>query len=371
MNEPKICSICGAALSEDEAYYHDGQILCEDCFEGHTALCDHCSRRIWRDDAEGDDNTILCVRCYENHYTACEECGRLIHNEDAIYDDDSCYYYCDECYRKLHQKAIKSYNYKPEPMFHGSGLLFMGVELEIDRGGENHANARELLDLANGTREHIYCKHDGSLQEGFEIVSHPMTLDYHKNVMNWPEVFAKALEMDYASHNTSTCGLHVHCNRTAFGTEEDEQEASIGRVVFFIEKNWNELTKFSRRKLASLERWAARYATISNTAKETYEKAKSKYAGRYVAVNLTNEDTIEFRLFRGTLRYATFLATLQLVEEICICAMLLTDEQMEHLSWSEFVRGIDAESKPELIDYLKSKNLYVNDAVETNESEEQ
>ena len=174
--------------------------------------------------------------------------------------------------------------------------------------------------------------------------------------------------MDYISHNAGTCGLHIHVNRNAFGDSEELQEAGIGRVVFFVEKHWNELVKFSRRSPSQLNRWAARYATISNTAKETYRKAKDKYAGRYVAVNLENYNTIEFRLFRGTLRYKTFVATLQLVEEICLLAMGYSDSMLEALSWSEFVMGIDKEAKPELIEYLKSKQLYINE--EQTESED-
>jgi hypothetical protein len=34
---------------------------------------------------------------------------------------------------------------------------------------------------------------------------------------------------------------------------------------------------------------------------------------------------------------------------------------MEMLSWSDFVSGIDRKSKSELIAYLKSKRLYVNE----------
>ena len=89
--------------------------------------------------------------------------------------------------------------------------------------------------------------------------------------------------------------------------------------------------------------------------------------GRYVAVNLENYNTIEFRLFRGTLRYKTFLATLQLVDEICYCAINMTDKEMEDLSWSDFVSRI-LPKKHELIEYLKSKRLYVNEI--STESEE-
>ena len=69
-------------------------------------------------------------------------------------------------------------------------------------------------------------------------------------------------------------------------------------------------------------------------------------------------------MFRGTLRYETFLATLQLVDEICKAALLMSDHELQELSWSEFVRLINKKDKPELINYLKSRNLYVNETVE-------
>ena len=360
MSEKTTCSFCDAILAENEYHYFDDHILCGDCLDDHTVICDRCSERIWRDNAEGDAYITLCYRCYENHYTTCEDCGRLIHYDDVNYDDDDLPY-CNYCYAKLSNKSIHSYNYKPVPIFYGTGDLFMGVELEIDGGGEINDNAKTLLNIANQNGECIYCKHDGSLCEGFEIVSHPMTLDYHLKEMNWLAVMEEAIALNYLSHNTSSCGLHIHVNRNAFGDREDAQESVIGRIVFFVEKHWNELVKFSRRTLSNLDRWAARYATISETARETYEKAKRKYTGRYVAVNLENYSTIEFRIFRGTLRYKTFVATLQLVEEICNIASLLSDLEMESLSWCEFVSRIDKATKPELVEYLKSKRLYVNE----------
>ena len=112
----------------------------------------------------------------------------------------------------------------------------------------------------------------------------------------------------------------------------------------------------------NLNHWAARYATISNTTEETYKKAKDKRLGRYVAVNIENYNTIEFRLFRGTLRYKTFIATLQLVDEICYCAINMTDKEIEDMSWLDFVSRIPPK-KAELIEYLKEKRLYVNEVV--------
>lgn len=82
--------------------------------------------------------------------------------------------------------------------------------------------------------------------------------------------------------------------------------------------------------------------------------------GRYTCVNLTNDNTIEFRMFRGTLKLNTFLATLQMVDRICDVAFALTDQQMQDMTWTEFVTGCTA---PELVQYLKERRLYVSEPV--------
>ena len=360
------CKFCGCSLTEETAKKLDGEVMCLDCFEEKTTTCECCGERIWEQDCMGNENIRICGHCYDYNYCTCESCGRLIHNDDAYYYDDSDYPYCHECYNKLDESSIRSYNYKPEPIFYGSGdLLYMGVELEIDKGGEDERNAEILLDIGNRNEPHIYCKHDGSLNEGFEIVSHPMTHAYHTKEMNWKEILDKAIALGYRSHQTSTCGLHVHVSRSAFGKTQEEQEDVISRVVYLVEHYWNELLRFSRRTEANIERWASRYG-ISTTTKETYELAKKNRLGRYVAVNLENENTVEFRTFRGTLCYKTFIATLQLVYELCRFAIMLSDKELEKMPWSEFVLKLDP-FKKELIECIKSKRLYVNEIIDESE----
>lgn len=358
MSKELFCAECGRELGEVSVFEFEGNIYCEECFEELTVVCDCCERRIWRDNAEGDSLTLLCEHCYSYSYTHCERCGCLIHNDSALYEDDSDYSYCQECYEKIMSEPIKSYYYKPEPIFYGNGSRFYGVELEIDQGGEVSSNAQKLLDYVNQDNTYIYAKHDGSLSNGFEIVSHPMTIEHHLNEVDYSGLFKMAVGMGYRSHQAETCGLHIHVNRTAFGDSREEQEEVIARIVFFVEKHWCELLKASRRTKFSMNRWASRYGISENT-QNTYKKAKERRLGRYVAVNLENYNTIEFRLFRGTLRHQTFVATLQLVDEICHVCTYLNDEELEGLSWSSFVMGIY--DKPELIEYLKSKRLYVND----------
>ena len=190
-----------------------------------------------------------------------------------------------------------------------------------------------------------------------------MTLDYHMNDMYWEDILHEAVRLGYRSHMTSTCGLHIHVNRDAFGEDHDEQETVIERILYFVELHWNELYIFSRRSQHTMQRWAARYG-MEKTGKEILNKAKKGSAGRYAAVNLCPYHTIEFRLFRGTLKLNTLYATLQLVNRICDVALSMSEKEIEQQSWRDFVLTI---TEPELIQYLRERRLYINDEVKSEE----
>lgn len=353
------CIHCGCILELGEEYHFLDEVYCEDCFDALTTTCDCCGERIFKEENEGNNHITLCSHCFSNHYTSCDRCGRLILNEDAYYlDDEDDAPYCNNCYEEY--RYIHHYNYKPEPIFYGDGSRYFGIELETDNGGELSSSAKRVLDIGNASACHLYCKHDGSLDDGFEVVSHPMTLDYHTNQMPWKKVLIALREMGYRSHQTTTAGLHVHVNRSSLGDTYDEQEETIARLLYLVEKYWEELVKFSRRTVSQLDRWAARYG-FKNCPKEILKTAKGGY-GRYTCINLCNDHTIEFRIFRGTLKYNTIIATLQLVDQLCNVAYCFSDEQIQSLSWTTFVSGC---TKPELVQYLKERRLYVNEPVES------
>jgi hypothetical protein len=69
------------------------------------------------------------------------------------------------------------------------------------------------------------------------------------------------------------------------------------------------------------------------------------------------------------LRYETFIASLQLVSLICELARSCTDWDFEEMSWRDFVLKVDRERMPELIAYLKIRQLYVNELSVTAEEE--
>lgn len=360
MDEQRLCSHCGCIMDESEGTELDDELLCDDCVDEHTVTCDHCGERIWVNDSVADDHTSLCQDCFDDHYRRCESCGQLVHDGDVYWSGD--YAYCAHCYDEI-DTEIEDYSYKPEPIFYGDGNRFFGVELEVDCGGKDDENARRIKEIANRTEENIYVKSDGSIDDGFELVSHPMSLDYHMNQMPWSDILHEAIRLGYRSHQTSTCGLHVHVNRNSLGETEEEQERTIEKILFFTELHWNELFVFSRRSEYSMNRWAARYG-VEKTGKEILDKAKKGSKGRYAAINLCPYKTVEFRLFRGTLKLNTLLATLQMVNAICDVAVSMSERAIADMSWRDFVLRL---REPELIQYLKERRLYVNEEINCEE----
>jgi hypothetical protein len=362
--ETGICDFCNEPTPSDELHRVGSQLLCEGC-EEDALICERCGEPLLADDNGGTDSFPLCRNCYNEAYTNCNQCDELLLLNQAYYtEDDNDRPLCYDCYcnSAREEQWIEQYSFKPDPIFYGEGPRFFGVELEMENGGFSHSNAKKLLNIANIDHELLYIKSDSSLENGFEVVSHALSIDKHANMMPWKELLDEAIKMGYLSHKSSSAGLHCHVSRLAFGRSTATQESSISRVIFFFEKNWDQILIFSRRSQSQIDRWARRYG-LKNTPRDTMEGAKESGNGRYCSVNILNPDTIEFRVFRGTLLLSTLLATLQFVDAICDAATSLSDEKMQALSWQQFVIDLDPLKRKELVEYLKKRRLYINDPV--------
>ena len=223
MEEMKICEHCGTTVELSDGEYLDGEFYCRHCLDDLTIVCENCGERVLRGESVEER---ICQTCYDEDYCRCDCCGHLMHNDDYNYYNG--YTYCDDCYSDRHHEFIEEYDYKPTPIFYGSGQPHYGVELEIDSGGEYDSSAEDFGKIANKNNTHLYFKHDGSLEDGLEIVSHPATLDYHLHNIPWKEIMKRARELKYLSHTAQTCGLHIHINRAALGETVEEQENTIG-----------------------------------------------------------------------------------------------------------------------------------------------
>ncbi len=336
--------------------------------ENTKRVCCHCGKTVTPETEAPFYGRLYCENCLDALTFICDQCGARIYEADAYYEDEFDEIpLCHACYQSLQaNSSIHDYSYKPQPVFYGEGERFFGVELEIDEGGKCKYNARELMELL--PQNTAYIKSDGSLEDGMEIVTHPMTLRFHRERFPWKTLMEKAVILGYYSHKTDTCGLHIHVNRDSLGDSAEEQEKTISRILYFIEAYWNEMLKFSRRTDAQMKRWAARYGR-KDTPQEVMRYAKNASVSRYACVNLLNRDTIEFRIFIGTLRYNTLIAALQMVNALCDLAMAYDDKRTTELTWCEFMAQLDPRVYPELIRYLKERRLYINEAIEQGEEE--
>lgn len=143
-----------------------------------------------------------------NNEMYCEDCGKPLNGEEVCFINE--YPYCKKCFFKnKYYKGIHDCDYIPNPVFHGIGKVYLKVELEVDNGGYLDENAEEVLNIANNKHEdRLYIRHNDKLKKGFVVISHPMTLSYHKMVMPWKEILDKLIEMEYECPENKTCNLY-------------------------------------------------------------------------------------------------------------------------------------------------------------------
>lgn len=412
----RLCENCGCVVEDDSeeamVYVVNYGWICADCYEREFATCSGCGEIHKKSNLHSvrtkqDGNIVdalICERCLESdgHYYKCGCCQEWHDSRvDYKYVSGYGYYICDPCLSdsgkfatcsdcgsiyervdlkevrgfegllcercadRFRRKAIHNYGYKPEPKYKVEShhdqfdtdesitdLLF-GVELEIDKGDDDAGCACELTE----TIDDIYCKHDGSLSCGVEIVSHPCTLSYHLNELGWDKIVEIARKYKFKSHEAKTCGLHVHVGRRQLGDTPEHRLDTAGKCVLAMYRHWDNMVKFSRRLPSQLS-WGNRNEVefidafdedrLISAALETEEE------GRYQAVNLCNEKTIEFRLWRGTLELNTIKATLELVSNICEFCKDHTAYEVMNSQWEDIAYY---KNYPELCDYLITREL--------------
>lgn len=260
---------------------------------------------------------------------------------------------------------IEEYDYDCEPEFFcdksSDEDFYMGVELEVDNGGDDD---HSILILENilGT-DYAYYMRDGSLDNGFEIAMMPSTLAYvNKNIQKFSDAFQYLSSLKYRSHDTTTCGLHIHFDRTAFGTRPSVQKLKAAYLALIMERNWNQITKFARRTRSQMNNWAVNKKLSGDVYHDDNEdtftqKFEGKYMDRskYNALNCNHRYTFELRLFKGTLNANTYLATMQFTHNLINVAK--NCKTLDEAQQIKFADIISYKSYPELTKYLGQRAL--------------
>ena len=213
----------------------------------------------------------------------------------------------------------------------------MGFELEVevlDGSIRDHAES-----VINALGEHAYLKSDGSLDHGFEIVTHPHSLDSYRKEFAF-ESFRKFRQGGLRSWNTSTCGLHVHVSRTAFGIPYDNRtdRADLIKSRQLHELRFIKLIYDNQRQVTRLAGRNTHYANFNDKG-NLHHKVMRGYddGGRYSAVNTQNENTLEVRLFKGSLNEKRVLMALEFVHSaVEYTRDLKVNATNKALSWVAF-----------------------------------
>ena len=314
----------------------EGDLYCANCAttyfqenggEHNYLMCEACEDTIHRDNSRRFNGSNYCEYCHDNNVYECDECG--IEYWDGEGHD------CPE-----DESVIHSYSYRPSPYFFGKGQYYLGFELEVEARNESRYTGAEIAQDILGS--HAYMKDDGSLSDGFEIVTHPHTLSDYQTDFNW-EFIPKLKREGFRSWNTDTCGLHVHVSRTAFGTGESPW-GRVDRDQLILKRQSHELRfmKLIYDNQRQVERIAGRsgntYATFQDKGKLVPKvKFGNQSSGRYSAINTENDATLEVRVFKGSLRKERVLSALEFVTA-CVeyTRDLKVTSKNQALSWLRF-----------------------------------
>jgi hypothetical protein len=255
------------------------------------------------------------------------------------------------------RRSIHSYSYKPAPRFKvgggetGMATAFYGIELEVDQRHDQDLDRSVVPDIAHPL---FYCKEDGSLNNGVELVSHPGTAKWWAEQRgNVESILQRISRLGFRSHEVETCGMHVHISNTAF-----EGSMHIYRFLHLIYRFPTLALLVSQRNRRRLNQWATlRYSkkpqlkNKANIRLKRREWATADSAGHYDAVNKTDH-TMELRIFNGTLNVSRFYKNLQFAE----AAMRFTADtlNLRHVNAARFAAYVSENTAlyPDLAAFL-------------------
>lgn len=279
-----ICTDCGVDLpcSEEDrdlvnpehGTYHRNRIYCWDCFNESFANCFYCDDVVVRDEIQvTDDGLSLCPSCYAHNVA-----------------------------------DIAPYDWVPDQFnFRGTGPHY-GIELEIAHyEGEYNVDTSRVFERVSGF---AYLKEDSSIgacgHPGFEIVTHPLGLDWIRE-NRVAEKMCAAKEYGFKSWETDTCGMHIHVGKNHFS------QRTLFRALNFVNRHRPFILRMSQRTENEFDEWSA---LLSRRHVDFRELARTKSYCERTAISLEPDNTVEFRLFRGTLDESLFMKNVEFVDAL-------------------------------------------------------
>lgn len=338
------CYNCECELEENEGIYSDitGELYCEDCYYSEFGRCENCGCECYDSELYSTENgNRLCESCYEEYEETTIIQG--YHNRDLPLE----FLYLEE---ELKDGMTKD------------DLLYFGFELEVYNTKQT-ISKHEMAKMIRKTYPNLKLvfEEDSSLgnssedarRNGFEIISEPMTKKFINSVEDDIKGMLKMLsDNGFTSHNNRYCGLHIHFSRNYFKDNEDKY---IQKLTLFFETYKEELKNFSRRKdfywcnfISDSCSYDKRYLKSSVILKD-YAKDHSSHN---IAINLGNSNTIEIRIFKGTLMFETLMASIELVDSI---VRTIKTKETRKINFDNIV---NMTGNKYIKDYCENRNIY-------------
>lgn len=355
-NDFELLNSVLAEQSRDGNYIHDRILYDTTCNKACVYNCDGtilCAIRLCHlepsSTQRGRRSEVTSTFEEELNINNINNFNRLIDNVRA--SSNSCEFergYFRSFVSSRFKTYIHQFNYVPKYIKHfmpgesEDTTLLLGAEIEV--GGNNNISSdndknstvKKCIQIMNGSDSDeenlIYSTHDSTVQIEFDTM--PCSLEFHKNKMNYREMFEYLDKEGYKGHDCKTAGLHIHANRNYLGKSRISQELVISKILYILEKFNDEICVIARRDNEYSEFVGSKKE--ENSLVELYGKYKDH--GKCAALNLQHKDTIEFRMFRSTLKYETFILTLEFVKNIIDYAKSASIEEIELIKWADLMK---------------------------------
>lgn len=247
-----------------------------------------------------------CQHCAERR-VPCETCGAICQRDDMRENDTGQLFCSEHPPVAMDPPAGKLLGYtvnvlkRKDAFLRAQGErgadLWLGWELEV-YPAPGHTVASCVMDVRATFGTHCICKADSTIGGGFEIVSVPATLQWHRQ---HSVPFLRAMRGRIEGWKHDNAGLHVHVGR------KELSPLQIGRMSAFLDHPSNTpfVTKIAGRGQNDYARRALK--------KLSYGREGIGGQGRYSALNLqtTRGDTAELRIFRSNVAPLGFLKALE------------------------------------------------------------
>lgn len=341
------------------------ELIKDKCSDNDIYVCNDCNHIDHEDDGSyAYDDTWVCSSCIDDNYTYSENRGTHISNDDYEEEqeqeqeenEDHIIGEYHESKRVLGYIPSKYDAYKSPDDEDRPILLGLELEVEVNEDYDCNAKAEELYDSIKYVNDregnqYQYCfaERDGSLNHGFEIVTGYTGLDVHAKQLE----FFKSPWRNVKSHDTRTCGLHVHIDKAGMSLFH------ACKMVFFIHDSNNQklikdIARRANADYAQIKNKKASYSWLKR-AKSTSNPLNYLNEDRREALNFQNDNTIEFRMFKGTLRYETIMACLEFTYATWF---FCRDTGITELTTANF---IDFISQPQQREHTKFLRTYLRD----------